>query len=115
MPAKHEVRQKGVKSVVRPQMKAINLPLQKSYPKQIHFSDCVYKILFKKNLKCYGETDAEKKTITIKSGLSPRQTLHTFVHECLHVIEFEHPLKITHAMVYELEKAIVEILLDNFL
>lgn len=96
-------------------MKIIKLPLQKAYPKKIHFGDSVYTIKFKKNMGCYGETDPDKKIITIKHGLSSRQTLATFVHEILHLIEFEHPLKIKHKMIYELEKAIMEILLDNFL
>lgn len=96
-------------------MKTIKLPFQKSYPKKIHFGEEIYTVSFKKGLKCFGQTDPSKKLITIKLGLSPRQTLATFIHELLHMIEFDHPLKMSHAMVYELEKAITEILLDNFL
>lgn len=96
-------------------MKIVKLPLQASYPKKIHFSNTTYKIIFKKGLDCYGETDPEKKTITIKDGLSPRQLLTTLIHELLHVIEFDHPVKLRHKTVYKLESAIMEILLDNFL
>lgn len=96
-------------------MKNIKLPLPKSYPKEIQFSDTAYKIVFKKNFYCFGETDPVKKTITIKSDLSPRNTLTTLIHELLHVIEFEYPVKLKHKTVYKLERAIVEILLDNFL
>lgn len=96
-------------------MKGINLPHPKTYPKYIHFSDSVWHIKFKKNLNCYGLTSASKKTIYIKKGLSARQTLSTFIHELLHVIEFDHPVKLKHKTIYKLEAAILEILLDNFL
>lgn len=93
----------------------MKLPKPRAYPKKIYFASECYRVRFKKGLNCYGKTDSNKKTVTIKHGMSERETLATFVHECLHVIEFETPLKIKHKMVYELEKAIVEMLLDNFL
>lgn len=96
-------------------MKQVKLPLQSAYPKAIHFAPYVYRIIFVKNLDCYGETDPVKKTIKIKKGLSPRMTLTTFIHELLHVIEFDQPVKLKHKTVYKLEQAIVELLLDNFL
>lgn len=96
-------------------MKILKLPIQSKYPKVIHFGTEVYRIKFKKGLDCYGQTDPSKKTITIKHGLSPRMLLTTFVHELLHLCEFEHPVKIKHKTVYKLEQAIMELLLDNFL
>lgn len=96
-------------------MVSISLPKQSQYPKAVYFGTEIYKLVFKKGFDCYGETDWEKKTITIKAGLSPRQILSTFIHELLHVIEGEQPLKIKHSDVYSLERAILEILLDNFL
>lgn len=96
-------------------MKTIHIPGKKAFPKQIYYGHECYKIRYKKRLGCFGMTDSEKKVITIKSGLSPRQLLATIVHELLHVIEFERPIKIRHKQVYKLEAAIVELLLDNFL
>ncbi len=96
-------------------MKTFRLPLQKSYPKKIHFGSEVYLIKFKKGLSCYGMTDSEKKVITIKDGLGAYQLFTTLIHEIIHVIEFETPIKIRHKTVYKLEKGIVEILLENFL
>lgn len=96
-------------------MKTFKLPRQSQYPKTVQFGIEVYKLKFKKGLDCYGYTDSGTKTITIKDGLSPRMTLATYVHELLHVIEFEHPLKLKHKTIYKLEAAIVELLLDNFL
>lgn len=96
-------------------MKELRLPTQKEYPKEIHFGHEVYKIKFVKKFKHFGETDSEKKTIVLRDGLGPVQLLSTFIHELLHVIEFEKPLKIKHKHVYKLEQSLVEILLDNFL
>jgi hypothetical protein len=96
-------------------VKKIKLPKPSSYPKRIYFADECYSIKFKKKLDCYGKTCATKKAIIIKQGMSHRETLATFIHELLHLIEFEAPMKIKHKTVYKLEKAITEILLDNFL
>ena len=93
----------------------MKLPKASSYPKSIYFGTEDYKIIFKKNFECFGETDPEAHTVTIKKGMSRRATLATFVHELLHVIEIEDSMKLSHATIYALEKAIVELLLDNFL
>lgn len=95
-------------------MKTIRLPARPNYPRVIYYSTEAYRVRYKKNLGCFGVTDPETKTITIRAGLSPRSLLATLVHEILHVIEFETPVKIKHKQVYKLEKALVEILLDNF-
>jgi len=96
-------------------MKKIRLPRQSAYPKKIYFADTTYKVVFKKGLDCYGKTNATTKVIAIKKGLSERETLTTFIHELLHVIEFEGPVKLKHKKIYQLEVCILEILLDNFL
>jgi len=96
-------------------MKKIKLPEPRQYPKKVYFQNECYKIEFKKKLDCYGKTNAKNKTIHIKSGISARETLATFIHELLHVIEFEMPVRLKHKTVYKLEKAVLEILLDNFL
>jgi ssRNA-specific RNase YbeY (16S rRNA maturation enzyme) len=63
----------------------------------------------------YGETDPETKIIKIKKSLGRVPLFLTVIHELLHVVEFEHNIKMKHKVVYQLEKAIFEILLDNFL
>lgn len=93
----------------------IKLPKQSRYPKKLYFRDECYRVLFKKNFKCYGETDFEKKTITIKHGLPPRALLSTFIHEVLHALECEHSIDLKHSTVYALELGILEMLMDNFL
>ena len=92
-----------------------NLPPASMYPKKIYYRDETYKLKFVKNFYCFGETDGDKKTIKIKKGMSRRETLSTLIHELMHVIEFELPLKIKHKNVHKLEKAFMELLLDNFL
>lgn len=96
-------------------MVEFRLPKQNQYPKRIYFSNECYRIKFKKGLNCFGITDSEKKLITIKDGLSPRELLNTVIHELLHVIEFERPIKIKHKKIYKWERAIAELLIDNFL
>ena len=96
-------------------MKKGKLTIPRGYPKKIYFQGECYKVQFKKRLGCYGETNAKRKTIHIHSGMSPRETLATFIHELLHVVEFEGPVKLKHKTVYKLERAIMELLLDNFL
>lgn len=93
----------------------MNIPKPSEYPKIIYFGAERYKIRFKKGLDCFGETDWDRKTIRIKYGMSRRETLATLIHELLHVAEFEAPIKLKHKTVYKLEKAIVELLIDNFL
>lgn len=90
-------------------------PQQGAYPDKIYFRKETYRLQFVKNLDCYGITDAGNKTIKIKKGISPMQTFKTVIHEILHVIEFEGPVKLKHKTVYKLEDALFEILMDNFL
>lgn len=91
------------------------LPNPANYPASVYVTNESYRIVFSSKLQDFGICDPEKKTITIKSGMSDRETFNTLVHELLHAIEFEHGLKIKHKMIYKLEKAIVEMLVDNFL
>lgn len=90
-------------------------PEQHTYPDTIYFKKESYRLIFVRGLDCYGETDSGEKTIKIKKGLSPRETFSTLIHELLHVIEFEAPVRIKHRTVYKLEKALFNLLVDNFL
>lgn len=85
------------------------------YPKKVWIKNECYRVVFSKSIKHYGETDALSKTIRIRFGMSPRETMRTFIHECLHAMDFENPkLKLKHKQVYALEEAIYEFLYDNF-
>ncbi len=92
----------------------MRFPDQKAYPKFILFGVETYKLKFIKGLEHYGETDPVDKEIRIKAGMSPRNTFMTFIHEALHLIEFEAPVKLKHKTIYKLEAAIFQLLADNF-
>jgi hypothetical protein len=92
----------------------IKLPNQSNYPKFIYFGPERYKVKFVK-MDDYGETDPVMKEIRIKKDISPRETMSTFIHELLHVVEFEADIPIKHKTIHRLEKALFELLVDNFL
>ncbi len=93
----------------------LNLVPQDKYPSKIHVGSEVYTIKFVRGLKCYGVTDSGDKTIKIKKGLSPRETMKTLIHELLHAVDFEHDIGIKHKKVYALEEALFGLIYDNFL
>lgn len=106
--------------MARPKSKSFNLPTQDAYPKKIVFGTETYRILFRKRVKlngetCYAVTDPVNKTIVIQDGLSPRALFSTMIHELFHVIEFDAPVHLKHKTIYKLEKAVTELILDNFL
>lgn len=55
--------------------------------------------------KTWGETRFDKKQVVIKNGLSPKLTVHTFIHELFHVISDETKANLTEKQVLALEKA----------
>jgi hypothetical protein len=89
-------------------------PRQNKYPKKIHLKSATYRIKFVANLESIGETDALRREIRIRKNMSDNETLRTFIHEVLHFMEFEFPVKLKHKTVYKLEKAIFAFLMDNF-
>lgn len=91
------------------------LPEQKNYPKKVFVTNEYYRIQFCKRMKDFGLTDPVKLVIKIKAGMSKRETFCTFIHELIHAIEFSHNIKIKHKTVYKLERALFELLVDNFL
>lgn len=88
--------------------------LPKDYPKKLHIGGETYRIIFVKGFKHLGETDAEKRTIKLRAGMSPRETFLTWIHEVGHALEFEFGIKIKHSAIYAYSIAIVELLMDNF-
>lgn len=91
------------------------IPEVNKYPKKLYITNEVYKVVFVKRMKDFGDTNPVTRVIRIKAGMSKRETLTTFLHECLHALHFEHGFTLRHKKVYQLEKAIFELLVDNFL
>lgn len=87
----------------------------KKYPKTVYLKNETWKVVFSKKMKDYGEADPERRIITIKSGMSPRETLATFIHEILHAMHFEDDYDLKHKHVYWLEQNLMAFLMDNFL
>lgn len=40
----------------------------------------------------------------MRGDLGPRQMIETFLHEFLHAVDFEYDLKISHKLIYRLER-----------
>lgn len=93
----------------------MKLPRPSKYPKKVYLKGATYKIKFVKGLEDLGHTDSGKNIICIRAGMSTNETFRTFIHELLHVLEFEWPIPLKHKTVYKLEEAIFSLLLDNFL
>lgn len=60
-----------------------------------------------------GECRPWAKQIALKQGQSERQIMKTFIHECIHAIEIERKIKISHTSIYQLEDALYYFLFHN--
>lgn len=92
----------------------IKFPSQKEYPKKIYIKSEIYTIVFTNKITDYGDCDSVKRRIRIRKGMSKRETFSTFVHEVLHAFAFEGGFRLRHKLLYKLERAIVELIWDNF-
>lgn len=87
-----------------------------AYPKTVYIKGKTYSVTFEEELDLLGFMDPEDRRIVIRSGMNPRETLRTFIHECLHAIDEESgKTNLTHKQVYALEESIWEFLEDNIL
>lgn len=91
-----------------------------NFPKIVYINDTSYHIRFLKRLKYEGEDVVslfcpDERTIFIKLGMSDSKTMQTFIHECLHAIEFEYDLKISHKLIYKMEDPILKFIYQNIL
>lgn len=91
----------------------------RSYPKQLLVGDDIYDIKFVRKISGEGDADlglcVPGDNIQIRLRQGRQETLETFVHEILHSIEFTYEIPIPHQLVYQLEKPIAKIILDNFI
>lgn len=93
------------------------LPGVRDYPKEINFGEVSYKVRFVRPQTIpgsAGECDPSLHEIRISLGLGRKETLKTFIHEVLHVLEFEHPVCIEHKLIYKLEDAVFSFLISNY-
>lgn len=59
-----------------------------------------------------GLTVDDHKTIYFCLGVSPKLRWRNFVHEIMHVAEYEHGLVIKHSTIYKIEAPVAELLAD---
>lgn len=60
-----------------------------------------------------GETRFDPKQIVIKTSQSPKEAVHTYVHEILHAISEEYHVGLTETQVRKLEKALHYVLKEG--
>ena len=75
--------------------------------------EVVWSDLIGENSDTLAECRRDLKQIIIKNGQSERANWECFIHEVLHLIEFEFKIPLSHPLVYKLEKAIIKILINN--
>ncbi len=88
--------------------------------KQLVIGDSIWKVIRKRTILHYGHEvwglcDPSTQTILIKSGLSPRDTLDTIIHEALHALDDEYDIRMPHSMVHKLDSRLAQFLIDNFI
>lgn len=57
-----------------------------------------------------GETRFDRKQIVIKDNQTPKEKVHTYIHELLHAVSEEYDVNLTEPQVQALEKALYYIL-----
>ena len=94
-------------------------PKLKDYPKHLKLGDTIYTIRFVRKFdddpRQVGECCPSECEIKIKLGLGREETFKTLIHEIAHgLFEFEHDLKVKHRLIYGMEQALYQFLIDNF-
>lgn len=94
----------------------MNLPKPNKYPKTVRVASDEWKIRFVKRLpkNTKGECDPNSETIKIGLNQSDKEIFRTFIHECLHAMEYSYARHMKHRDIHWLEKTISDFLLDNF-
>lgn len=92
----------------------MRLPKKGEYPKELILGTLAYEVLFKHLKHNVGETDPNKKTISIEVHVDDLERFSTFIHEVLHMIDIEYGIKLKHAQIYALERALTRFFMDNF-
>lgn len=62
---------------------------------------------------CRDKKEARQRQILLKKGMSQKDTWQTFIHELLHVLEFENRIRISHKLIDQLESPIFQLLKLN--
>jgi hypothetical protein len=93
------------------------VPNKRDYPKEIVYDGEVYKVKWVRKFEDpdqLGECCSSEKVIRLRLGRPKFETFETFLHEILHLIEFEHPIDIKHSHVYKMSEALAKMFIENF-
>lgn len=71
--------------------------------------EVVWADLIQDNPNTLAECRPDLRQIVIKNGQSEEDNWDAFIHECLHVLEFEFKIPIAHKLVYKLATAIFKV------
>ncbi len=89
----------------------------RAYPPKLRIGDRTYRVRFvgliENDPDNLGVFDPNSIEIKIQRGLSPDETLKTFLHELFHAFEYEYEIKLRHKDVYALEEATFDFLSAN--
>lgn len=96
-------------------------PRLRDYPSVLLVRDSLYDIVFRDRIRHQdvGECDGvccyetERLLVRKKQG-SKKDRFSTAIHEALHAMNEEWNIKLTHAQIYGLERAIIALIDDNF-
>lgn len=86
------------------------------YPDKVLIGGVEYKLEFKFRVdkaNSYGVCDDTNKIIYLSLGQSHSELASTFIHECIHGMDKEYALKLTHKQVHGLEQAIWDFVFAN--
>jgi hypothetical protein len=95
----------------------VKLPKPSQYPKELTINGISWRIVFVDQIQgkdVLGLCDSENKTIQLKRRQSPRERMDTFIHECIHALEYSYGFELNHNHVYKLAEGLADILIINF-
>lgn len=75
--------------------------------------EVVFTDIIVENEKTLAECRKDFKQIVIKNGQTELENWACFIHEFLHMLEFEFNIPLAHKLVYKLEKFILKVLVLN--
>lgn len=88
-------------------------------PKSFQVGDAIYLVefvdSFPEDPTQTGLCDSDPPVISIKNGLTDRETVATLVHELCHCFTFEHGLTLKHKLIEKLEHPLAAFIMKNFL
>lgn len=95
----------------------MKIPKPRQFPKELTINGITWKVIFVDQIAgkhCLGLCDSETKTIQIKRRLAPKLRLDTFIHECIHALEYSIGFDANHSHVDKIASGLADLLIVNF-